>query len=228
MEAAMPAPFFNSLLYDKVLRSIDPELAKTAFVPGQAMGVDPSQGGDPAAAGGDPSQGGAPPPDPAAGGMGGDPMGGDPSQGGAPPPDPAAGGGAPPQIDPATAQAIQMAVQQAMGGAGGKGPGGGKKAEQQLLDTKLWILQYIVVMIAQHLKLQLPPSVVIGPPPDPMAMQAAQQDQQSASGAGAPAPDPSAGAPKMAGLLDTLNPAPAGLMDTLNPAPASLQELLAF
>jgi hypothetical protein len=86
-------------------------------------------------------------------------------------------------MDPAMMQAMQ---QMAMGGAGGKG--GGKKAEQQLLDTKLWINQYLLVLICQKMGINLPPAVVIGPPPDPMAMASAQQDQQMAQGAGAPMP----------------------------------------
>lgn len=90
-------------------------------------------------------------------------------------------------------------------GAGGKA--GGKKAEQQIIDTKLWIIQYMLVQIAQALNVKLPPSVVIGPPPDPMAMQSAQQDQQLAQGAGAPMPgDPS----QMGGAPPTGDPSQGG------------------
>ncbi len=129
--------------------------------------------------------------------MGGDPTGG---MGGAPPPDPSMGGAASPTTGGGGDQATQiaqqvMAMMGTQGGAGGPGgKGGGKKAEQQIVDTKLWIIQYLLVQLCQKEGITLPPSVVIGPPPDPMAMQAAQTDQQGATGAGAPMPgDPNAG-----------------------------------
>ena len=174
---------------------------KTALVPAGAPGADPSGGA-----------GGAAPMDPS-GGMGGMAM--DPSAAApAPAADPAAapapadpgaagGGGGHGLLDPAIQAAIQQAIQQQLG-AGGAGAGGkgGKKLEQQIIDTKLWTIQYMLAMIADTLGVKLPPSLVVGPPPDAGSMQAAQADAatmqagatQVDSGAGGAAPaDASAG-----------------------------------
>lgn len=136
--------------------------------------MDPLAGG-----GGGGAPGGAPPmPDPmamAAGGGGGAAPGGAP----APPPGP---------LDPATLAQLTQAVQGAGGGGAGAGPGGkvgGKKAEQQLLDTKLWTIQFLLVKICESMNIQVPPSIVIGPPPDQSMMQQAQQEQAAPGGGGA-------------------------------------------
>lgn len=150
---------------------------KTAIVPAGGAGGAP-----------DPSMGAAPPPDPSAGG----------APPAAAPPPAAPGGGA----DPATLQAVQQVLGQ--GGAGGKG--GGKKAETQLLDTKLWTIQYLLVQLCEQAGIKLPPSVVIGPPPDPMAMAAAQQDQQIAQGAAGPMQDPNAAGPQGVQPMQPMDP----------------------
>jgi len=111
--------------------------------------------------------------------------------GGAPP-----GGGAP--IDPAMQMAIQQAVQQAVGGAGGgmaggkPGAGGGKKAEQAMLDTKLWQIIKMLATMMTHQGIPVPPDIVVGAPPDPAMLQMANQDnaQSSVPGGGG---DPSMG-----------------------------------
>jgi hypothetical protein len=102
----------------------------------------------------------------------------------------AGGGGAPPPpggpLDPATLAQITQAVHGSGGGPGGPhGKGGGKKAEQQLLDTKLWTIQFLLVKICENLQIQVPPSIVVGPPPDQMMMQQAQQEQAAPGGGGA-------------------------------------------
>jgi hypothetical protein len=64
------------------------------------------------------------------------------------------------------------------------------------LDAKLWAILYVVGQIAEKGGITLPPSVLIGPPPDPMAMQAAQQElgqQQGGPSAATAPPDPSMG-----------------------------------
>lgn len=172
-------------------------LEKVAIIP---AGADPSGG-----MGGGGAPGGAPPAAPG---------------GGAPPPAaPMAGGAAPDPsggaLDPAIMMAIQQAVQQMGGGmAGGAagGKAGGKKAEQQITDTKLWTILHIVVKIAENLGIQLDPGVVVGPPPDPMAMSAAQQDMSGAMGTAAPMQDPSqaqaGGAP--GGGMPPIQPASPG------------------
>jgi hypothetical protein len=72
------------------------------------------------------------------------------------------------------------------GGEGGMhGKGGGKKAEQQLLDTKLWTIQFLLVKLCEAMNVQVPPSIVVGPPPDQGMMQQAQQEQAQAGGGGA-------------------------------------------
>lgn len=170
-------------------------LEKTAIVPAG----DPSQGAPPQ----DPSAGGGAPPAPAP----------DPAMGGAPP----AGGGDP------TQQIVQQILQQlqAGGGAGGAGkPGGGKKAEQQLLDIKLWTIQYLLVELCKAQGVKVDPSIVVGPPPDPMMMQQAQQEQAAPAGGGANVQDPSAmgggapgGDPSMGGGAPPAGPAPVQPMD---------------
>jgi hypothetical protein len=146
----------------------DTEFEKTAQPPGM----------DPMAGGGGGAPGGAPPmPDPAAmaagGGGGAAPMGGAP----APPPGP---------LDPATLAQITQAIGGAGGGMNGPGgKGGGKKAEQQLLDTKLWTIQFLLVKICESMNIQVPPSIVVGPPPDQTMMQQAQQEQAAPGGGGA-------------------------------------------
>jgi hypothetical protein len=113
---------------------------------------------------------------------------------------PGGGGGAPPPpagpLDPAMLAQLTQAVQGMGGGAGG-GPGGmmggkagGKKAEQQLLDTKLWTIQFLLVKICEALNIQVPPSIVVGPPPDQMMMQQAQQEQAAPAGGGSTMPGP--------------------------------------
>jgi hypothetical protein len=139
------------------------EFEKTA----QPPGMDPGAGG-----------GGAPPmPDPAAMAAGGG--GGAAPMGGAPPPPPG-------PLDPATLAQITQAIGGAGGGQMGPGgKGGGKKAEQQLLDTKLWTIQFLLVKICESMNIQVPPSIVVGPPPDPMMQQQAQQEQAAPGGGGA-------------------------------------------
>lgn len=136
-----------------------------------------------------------------------------------PPMDPAAAGGGGGGLDPAVQNAIHQAVQRINGGAGGKGTGAatGKRAEQQLLDSKLWVIQYILCMIAEQVGLKLPPSVMIGPPPDPMALAAAQQDSAMGSataGGGAmgqaPAPAPPPAPPDQAPAIQPIEPMPGG------------------
>lgn len=158
------------------------------------------------------------------------PGGGGGMGGGAPPaqmPDPmamagAGGGGAPPPppgpLDPASLAQITQAVQGtgAAGGPGGKG--GGKKAEQQLLDTKLWTIQYLLVKLCEASNVQVPPSIVVGPPPDQMMMQQAQQEQAMPGGGGATMQDPNAaagggGAAPGGGGAPPAGPAPISPMD---------------
>ena len=131
--------------------------------------------------------GGAPPmPDPMAGGGGAPPMGG-----GAPPPPPG-------PLDPATLAQITQAIGGAGGamgaGAGPNGKVGGKKAEQQLLDTKLWTIQFLLVKVCEALNVQVPPSIVVGPPPEQGMMQQAQQEQAAPAGGGTTMQGPDAGA----------------------------------
>jgi hypothetical protein len=158
----------------------DSDFEKTAQPPGM----------DPAAGGG----GGAPPmPDPMAAAGGG---------GGAPPPPPG-------PMDPATLAQVTQAVQGA--GAAGQPPGkgGGKKAEQQLLDTKLWTIQFLLVKICESMNIQVPPSIVVGPPPDQTMMQQAQQEQAQPGGGGATMPgDQGAGAAAGAGAPPGPGPIP--------------------
>lgn len=146
-----------------------------------------------------------------------------------PPADPMAGGGAP-AVDPAIQQQVQMAMQQAGGGmAGGPaGKGGGKKAEQQLLDTKLWIIQYILVQLAEQAGLKLPPSVLIGPPPDPMAMAQAQTEAQTPMAPGAPAQqgDPMAAAGGAGGAGGGAFPPIQPMQPGAGPAPKTAASLL--
>lgn len=179
---------FNPVLWDMAQDSVyGTPPVKGAMVPAPA--ADPSGAG-----------GGAPP-------AGGDSMA---AGGGAPAPAPAA----PPMPADPGAMANQMAMQAAQGmgpAAMPAGKAGGKKAEQQLIDTKLWIIQYLLVQVAQKLDIQLPPSVVIGPPPDPMAMQTAQADSASGAAPGAPMPsDPNAMAAGGAAPGGAPAPAPGG------------------
>lgn len=140
-----------------------------------------------------PAAGGTPPADPmaAAGAMPpGAGMPAAPAMAGAGmPADPAMAGAAPPGGDvPATMADVAMLIQQAMANptAGGKG---GKKQEQVMLDTKLWIIIEMLTTLFSHMGVPLPPHLVTGQPPDPALLQQAQGELGGASGGmGAPAP----------------------------------------
>ena len=194
-------------------------MAKQAFTPAPALAGDPATGGAPpvdpamAAAGGDPA---------AAGGM---PPGGDPAAMAAPPGDPAAAGGMPPPgLDPMLQQAITMAVQQAMQGAGGapsagggkrSGSKGGDETASQLYKMNTMLTAMIEGLNRAGMDIQIPVQMMLGPPPgsDPAAA-VAMASQGGAPGMppgmppGAPPGDPAAqampAAGKLAALLDGL------------------------
>jgi hypothetical protein len=107
---------------------------------------------------------------------------------------------APDQLAQVGQQVSQM-LQQAGGGAGGKG--GGKKAEQQMLSAQIRNLTYLVAQIAQKLDVQVPPTMLVGPPNDPMIDQQAQQDLQGAAAVPTLAATPGAGPtdPSQAGAM---------------------------
>lgn len=136
-----------------------------------------------------PPPGGAPAPDPAAGGIppGGAPMdpsmmsGGMPPGAGGMPMDPSMMGGAPP-MDPSM-----------MGGGmppGGAAPGMGgdgkpKKVDPAIIDAKLYQILKLQVLICGHLSINIPPELLLGVAPDPMAaQQAASSNQQLETQAG--------------------------------------------
>lgn len=130
-----------------------------------------------------PGGGGGAPMDPAAAG-GGAPM--DPMAAGGAPPAPMPGGGmAPPmpptQLDPAMLQAIQTAVQQAMGGgAGGAAGGKGGKGIKGDPAIEMWKMNYLLTAIIgamneQGFNVKVDPQAMLGPMPgtDPSQVVAA-------------------------------------------------------
>lgn len=167
-----------------------------------------ASGMDPAAMGGG---GGAPPMDPAA-------------MGGAPPMDPAAMGGAPPAQPPPMDPAMQAQQMMAAGGGAGAGKAGGKKIEQQVLDTKLYNLTYMVARLCEQAKIPIPPSMLVGPPPDPAAQTMVQQDmasmqtgmdpatQDAAVGLGGGDPAAAGGGGGAIGTIDPMKAASAALL----------------
>lgn len=154
----------NPSLLEMALQNLQ-EQQKVAFTP-------PGQpAGDPAAAGGapmDPSMmggAGGMPMDPSTmGGAGGAPM--DPSMmggAGGMPMDPSMMGGAPPAAPGAP-----------MAGGDGKP----KKVDPAVIDAKLYQILKIQVLICSHLNIQIPPELVLGIAPDPMAAQQATASNQ--------------------------------------------------
>jgi hypothetical protein len=177
LDAVAPAQRFNPELFEQAYRVVHDQIAreKRAIVPAGAADPNAQGGGAPAPAPGGP----AAMADPAAAG---------------PPPGAAQGGDMVGQVVQQVMQQMQMQGGGPMGAGGPAGMlgKGGKKAEQQMIDTKLWQILYVLCQLAETMGVQIPPSIVVGPPPDPMAMQAVQQDHQSFQ-AGAPAgADPAA------------------------------------
>jgi hypothetical protein len=114
-------------------------------------------------------------------------------------------------------QAVVQAMQM-MGGAGGAGGTGGmpgmgkpatKKVDPAILDTKLWQIMRMVAEIMNHMQIPIPADVALGPPPDPMQMQMANQDQAGALPAGDPAAagmDPAAAAGGQPSAIPPIDP----------------------
>lgn len=137
-----------------------------------------------------------------------------PMPGGQPPPAPPMQGGAPmdpmamamPQMPPG-APPMPGAPPAAPGAAPGAPAGGSKKIDPQILYTMIWQLLKLNVTIANHQGITIPPDILLGMPPDPMAQQATQQlvsgmDASAAAGAAgtaAPGGMPPGGDPAAAG-----------------------------
>lgn len=202
---------------------------KQAFTPAPALAGDPATGAappvDPAMAAAAPQ--GAPP---------GAPPGGDPAAAGAPPADPAAAGGMPPPgLDPMLQQAITMAVQQAMQGAGGAPGAGGKRTggkggdetASQLYKMNTMLTAMIEGLNRAGMDIQVPVQMMLGPPPgsDPaaavaMAPQPGAQPGPPGAPPGAPAGAPPGGDPTAAMQAQQSMPAAGKLAALLEREPA--------
>jgi len=184
----------NPVLLQMLRAQLDSLVAASAPEPAQKQAFVPAGGGDPAAGGappGMPGPGMPPPGDPAA-------AGGMPPPG-APPMDPAAAGGMPaPGLDPTLQQAITTAVQQAMasGGAGvpgakkpGTGKAGGDEVARQLYNMNALLTAIVGGLNRAGMDIQLPPEMLLGPPPgsDPATAVAMSQQIAQPPAGGQPA-----------------------------------------
>ena len=158
----------DSFLY-QVLKALNNGRTKVAFVPGnEVMPMDPSMMGgaggpmppmDPGMMGGgmppmDPSMmGGAPPIDPSMlGGLGPMPAG---DAGGMPPAGPAGG-----SATGLTPEEIRKIVREELSAGGGGSKGAKKKVD---IETELFQIKQLLVMIVQELGLPVPATLLMGP-----------------------------------------------------------------
>ena len=135
-------------------------------LPGMSLGGMPP---DPAAAGG------APPMDPATGGMPPDPMAG----GSMPPPDPMAGGAM------VTPDMVKQMIQDAMSQNGGGGGGMASPKKKIDVNTEMYQIKKILVLMASAMGMQLPPTILLG---DPAEEPTPPPTSDPAASSGAPAP----------------------------------------
>lgn len=159
-------------LNPELLREAHAALLKQGFAPPEAAGA-------------------MPPPDPAAGGM---PPGAPTGAPAAPPPAagmaPPAAGAAPPPAPGMPPPAPGMPGDPAAAAAAMKP----KKVDPAVIDAKLWQITKLLVTMCNHMDIKVPADIILGPPPDPMAMQQAVAssqgiDNQAMQGASGTSPE---------------------------------------